>query len=86
MRIAGASDYPSLQAAYNGTAATAVAIQAQAVALSALDFTLDSVPGKTVTLEGGYDSPYAVSNGFTTLQGILTLGTGSLILENLIIK
>ncbi len=56
VRIDGASYYPSLQAAYNGTVATGVAIQAQAVAFSTLDFTLDSVPGKTVTLEGGYDS------------------------------
>jgi len=79
----GGSYYGSLQDAYNGGAASCT-IMAKAVALSAHDFTLGS--GKTVTLEGGYDSTYSVNSGFTTLQGILTLGTGALTVENLIIK
>lgn len=81
----GGSYYGSLQDAYNG-GGTSCAIKAKAVVLPALDFTLDSVLAKTVTLEGGYDSTYSLKNDYTTLQGILTLKTGSLTLENLIIK
>jgi hypothetical protein len=40
---------------------------------------------KSLTLEGGYDSSFASNSGYTTLQGILTIQSGSLTVENLII-
>ncbi len=40
----------------------------------------------SVRLEGGYDAEYATKNGFSTLDGALTIGQGTLTLENLIIK
>lgn len=40
----------------------------------------------SVRLEGGYDAEYANKNGFSTLDGALTIGQGALTLENLIIK
>lgn len=43
--------------------------------------------GKAVLLKGGFDSAYLVNiSGYTLLNGVLTLGTGSLTVENLIIK
>jgi subtilisin-like proprotein convertase family protein len=83
--IYGGSHYGSLQAAYDAVGTSGIVIEAQAVALPALDFTLDK--GKTVTLKGGYNSIYlSNSGGYTTMDGILTLGSGSLTVENLIIK
>ncbi len=84
VRIPGVGGYSSLQEAYN-VAPTSGTIQARAIVLSASPLTLNL--GKNILLEGGYDSSYNSNNGgYTTMQGILTLGTGSLILENLIIK
>jgi subtilisin family serine protease len=83
VRIPGVGEYDSLQAAYN-LAPSSCTIQSRAVALTASPFTLSL--GKTILLEGGYDSGYSAQSGYTTLQGILTLGTGTLTLENLIIK
>ena len=83
VRLVGGRDYDSLQLAYD-EAAPICTILAKAVELSTPNFTLED--GKTVTLKGGYNSTYTVKNGYTTLQGILTLGTGSLTVENLIIS
>jgi hypothetical protein len=41
---------------------------------------------KEIKLEGGYNDIYTSNTGYTTLQGILTIGIGSLTVENLIIK
>jgi len=83
--IPGGSYYPSLQAAYDAPGATGITIQAQAVDLVAPGFTLNS--GKSVTLEGGFDSAFSVnSGGYTVLTGALTIQSGSLTVENLIIK
>jgi C1A family cysteine protease len=76
--------YYSLRAAYVGGTVSCT-IKAQAVELPAQDFTLDM--GKTIVLKGGYDSPYyGNSGGYTTMDGALILKTGSLTVENLIIK
>jgi hypothetical protein len=40
----------------------------------------------SVIMEGGYDAGYLTNNGFSTLNGSLTIGKGDLTLENLIIK
>jgi len=84
VQITGGSYYNSLQNAYNGGGGSCT-IFAQAVELPAADFTLDME--KSIILEGGYDSPYFANiGGYTTLDGVLTLGTGTLTVENLIIK
>ena len=84
VRIPCVSGYDSLQAAYD-SAPSSCTIQSKAVALPASPFTLDL--GKTILLEGGYDSSYSSNiGGYTTMTGSLTLETGSLTLENLIIK
>jgi YD repeat-containing protein len=77
--------YGSLHDAYNGTVATNVTIEAQAVLLPSLDFNLDK--SKAVLLKGGYDSAYkGNSGGYTTMDGVLDIQAGSLTVENLIIK
>jgi hypothetical protein len=83
VRIPGVGGYSSLQSAYSA-APTNCTIQAQAVELPGSSFTLEM--GKVILLQGGYDSGYAANSGNTTMDGTLTLGTGSLTLENLIIK
>lgn len=83
--IPGGSYFPSLQAAYDAPGTNGITIKAQAVELAAPGFTLDS--GKTVTLEGGFDSAFLVnSGGYTVFDGVLTIQTGSLTVENLIIR
>jgi subtilisin-like proprotein convertase family protein len=85
VHISGGYYYGSLQSAYDAEGPSGIIIEAQAVALPAPYFTLDK--GKTVLLKGGYDSPYFVNSGaYTVLDGLLTIQTGSLTLENLIIK
>jgi hypothetical protein len=83
VRVVGGGDYDSFQPAYVAAGAICT-IQSKAVELPTQDFTLDD--GKTVTLEGGYNSTYTVNNGYTTMKGKLTLATGSLTVENLIIS
>ena len=41
---------------------------------------------KNVILKGGYNEGYNGNGGFTTLQGKLTVQSGSLTVENLVIK
>jgi hypothetical protein len=83
VRIPLVNGYGSLQSAYN-SAPSSCTIQAQAVELPVSPFTLNL--GKIIVLEGGYDSGYSVNSGYTTMNGILTLGSGSLTVEKLIIK
>jgi uncharacterized protein YneR len=80
----GGNYYTSFQSAYDNGASSCL-IASKAVDLDPLDFTLDK--GKTVVLEGGYDSSYSGNNGgFTSMKGTLSIGTGSLTVENLIIR
>jgi outer membrane protein assembly factor BamB len=83
VHIPGGGFYPSLQDAYN-TDCTDCTFNSQAVELLALNFTLDRE--KNIILKGGFDSAYETQVGNTIMEGILTLATGSLTLENLIIK
>jgi hypothetical protein len=41
---------------------------------------------KEITLEGGYNGDYSGNSGYTTLQGNLTVQSGSFILERLVIQ
>jgi hypothetical protein len=80
----GGNYYTALQSAYDNGASSCL-IASKAVDLDPLDFTLDK--GKTVVLEGGYDSSYASNNGgFTSMKGTLSIETGSLTVGNLIIR
>jgi hypothetical protein len=83
-RIFGLGGYTSLQEAYNA-AATGNTIQARAMELPDESLTMNL--GKTVLIEGGYDSSYSSnSGGYTTMRGVLSLEAGFLTVENLIIK
>lgn len=42
--------------------------------------------GKSVTIMGGFDSAYSANSGFTILHGILTIGTGSVVIDKLVIQ
>ncbi|MCM2359006.1 MAG: hypothetical protein NDI77_12710 [Geobacteraceae bacterium] len=37
-------------------------------------------------LKGGFDGSFTANDGFTTIHGILTIGVGSLTVENVIVK
>jgi hypothetical protein len=76
--------YESLALAYGG-AASIDTIKARAVAFPLEDLLLNS--GKSITLLGGLDAYYAPQvSQYSTLSGKLTVGTGSLIVDKLIIK
>jgi hypothetical protein len=84
VRVLGGGYSELLQEAFNGCAGSCT-IQSKSVELTAGNLTLN--PGKTVLMEGGYDSSYGSnSGGFTTMNGVLTIQSGSLTVENLIIK
>ncbi len=76
------SRYDTLTQAY-GNAAASDKILARDVTFTG-NFTLNG--GKAITLDGGLSTSYTPQNAWTTLQGILTLGTGSLVTDRLIIK
>jgi hypothetical protein len=42
--------------------------------------------GVVFTLQGGYDSTYGSRSSATTLEGTLTIATGGLIVDSLVIK
>ncbi|MCM2358998.1 MAG: S8 family serine peptidase [Geobacteraceae bacterium] len=84
VRLAGPAPlyFPSLQAVYNA-AADGSAIQARGVVLvenSVLDRPV------AVTLAGGYDGSYASATGFTSLEGSLTIRSGSLTVDRLAVR
>jgi hypothetical protein len=41
---------------------------------------------KAVTLKGGYNQGYTALNGWATLSGILTIGQGSVTIEEFSVK
>jgi len=83
-RINLGNGYESLVAAYAG-AAVSDTIMARAVTFPLEDLVLNS--GKNITLMGGLDAYYAAQSGqYSTLSGNLTVGTGSLVVDKLIIK
>jgi hypothetical protein len=72
----------TLVEAYSGAAASDT-ILARDVTFTG-DLTLNG--GKAITLDGGLSTSYTPQNAWTTLQGILTLGTGTLTVDRLIVK
>ncbi|SKA15982.1 hypothetical protein SAMN02745119_02906 [Trichlorobacter thiogenes] len=78
------SGFESLMLAYGAAAATDT-IKARAVVFPAENLLLNA--GKKITLLGGLDAYYLPLVGqFSTLSGTLTVGTGSLTIDRLIIK
>jgi List-Bact-rpt repeat protein len=74
------TQYASLLAAYGAAQdGSSVTIEAQAVPLTG-DLNLSR--SVAVTLKGGYDSAFKESSGFSSLQGTVTVGSGSLTVEN----
>lgn len=83
-RIEGASPtyFSLLGSAYN-SATSGNVIQA-----TTHDFYEDLLLGNNiaVTINGGYDGTYATNSGYSTIHGSLTIGSGSLTAENLVIE
>jgi hypothetical protein len=82
-RIGDTSIYlPTLQAAYDS------APFGSTIKSWGTEFTeyLDCNQEKVVTISGGYDTVYNNKDGFTLLNGTLTVSAGSLIVENLVIR
>ena len=73
--------YETLQGAYDAAAnGDSIHIQEQ-MTFEALNFE------KAVTLIGGYDSAWSFNNGhYTTLSGMMTISTGSVIVENVVLQ
>jgi hypothetical protein len=82
VHIRGGNYYSSLQSAYANSGSSGI-LEAQSVYLPG-DFTTDST--SNVILLGGYDATYSGNDGYTALQGVLTVAMGTLTVENLMIR
>lgn len=80
-RVAGIP-YGSLSSAYVAVPASGV-LEAQAL-IFVEDLSLNR--GILFSLTGGFSSDYSTRNGYTTLQGRLTIGTGTVTIDRLVIK
>ncbi|QOX78503.1 RHS repeat protein [Trichlorobacter lovleyi] len=80
-RVAGIP-YGSLTSAYAAVPASGV-LEAQAL-IFVEDLSLNR--GILFSLTGGFSSDYSTRNGYTTLQGRLTISTGTATVDRLIIK
>jgi PKD repeat protein len=80
--LIGSTYYQSLQFTYDH-ALTGAVIKAQATILSG-DLTLNR--GIPVTLKGGYDIVYANQIGMTVIGGKLIVGTGSMVVDRVVIR
>jgi len=78
----GVIPYSSLTQAYS-SAANGNIIQARENTFVG-SFTLNR--DVSLTLKGGYDSAYVNNNGYTALQGILSVERGSSIIERIVVK
>lgn len=79
----GLTGYDSLAAAYAaaGTSDTILLLDTE---MPDAGFTLDQ--GKSITLKGGYRNDYSGKSGLpSTLKGVLTISTGSLTVESLVV-
>ena len=83
-RIAGASPtyFSLLQSAFTAVSGAST-VQAR---IHEFNENLVLRNGDVITLNGGYDSVFSLSTGYTTLKGTLTLETGTLTVNKLIIK
>jgi hypothetical protein len=78
----GTTGYPLLTAAYTAAATVATIKTADATLVEDLNMSM----GKEITLDGGYDALFQTLTGQpTSLQGTLTIATGSLTVDGLAI-
>jgi hypothetical protein len=82
VRVHGGDFHSSLQSAYAVSGSDGI-IDVQAVVLTG-DFAADS--SRDVILDGGYDATYSGNEGFTEIQGTLSVIQGSLTVNNLVIR
>lgn len=74
--------YSTIQGAYSQCSGDDI-LEMQAVTFTEdLDFNSNI----SVVLEGGYDSSFTSQTGFTIVQGMMTIGSGKITVENLIIE
>jgi hypothetical protein len=79
----GSNYFPSIYAAYQVATSGVTEIKACRITFDGdLNFDL----GKTVSLKGGYNSSYLDNSGVTTINGDVTLKSGSVTLANIAIK
>ncbi len=78
----GATDYSSLQTAYNAAGEGSV-IQTQDVQLIE---NLNANLNKTVTIDGGYNCSYAAKTGKTRLKGQMTISNGKVTVKDFILE
>jgi hypothetical protein len=79
----GSNYFPGIYAAYNVATSGVTEIRACRITFDGdLNFDL----GKTVSLKGGYNSSYLDNSGVTTINGNVTLKSGSVTLANIAIK
>jgi hypothetical protein len=82
VRRESANDYVSLQTACT-EANSGETIKVLAVTLPE---NIDLNQPRDISISGGYEDGYGNQNGFTTIQGTLTVGRGSLTVERVIVK
>jgi subtilisin family serine protease len=79
----GSNYFPSIYAAYQGATSGVTEIKACRITFDGdLNFDL----GKTVSIKGGYNSSYLDNSGVTTINGDVTLKSGTVTLANIAIK
>jgi hypothetical protein len=83
VRILSGNYYNTLQEAFNAVNTASCTIQAQEGSLAG---NLTTNANSDITLAGGFESNYMGNNGFTTLDGTLTITHGSLTVENLVLE
>lgn len=78
----GGTGYPSIAAAY------AASVNGSTLQLRDLTFNeaLDCNRDLAIFLKGGYDSSFTTAGGFATLSGPLTITSGSVTLENIVVR
>jgi uncharacterized protein (DUF2141 family) len=81
--VGNSTPYQTLQEAYNGASSGAV-LKARNIVYSDTGLTMNR--GIAVTVKGGLLPDFTTVNGYSYLPGILTLMTGSLTAENLVVK
>lgn len=74
--------FDTIQMAYDSAA------EENTIQIRSVEFTEDVALDRniTATLKGGYDCDYTANLGYTTVNGLLTISNGTVIIENLVIK
>jgi hypothetical protein len=78
----GATGYSSFHDAYVASSATGMTT----ILLLADVLPISDTISKQLSLKGGYDTGFTSQTGFTTLQDAFTIGTGSAVVDRVVIK